>query len=88
MKLFFCPHCNDIQKMQDEKRTCLCGGSWAHYINEVDAVIGGFAIPLGIGNTSFSLSVHLHNLGHNLPHEAMKFEAWIITMPCSSITKS
>lgn len=52
MKLLFCPHCQDVLKLRFEQRTCECGKSWGHYVDEKQAVIGGAAIPLGIGNRS------------------------------------
>ena len=54
MKLFFCPHCQDVMKLQDEERACKCGRSWGRYVDGLNATIGGSAVPIGFGNGSLA----------------------------------
>jgi hypothetical protein len=64
MKLIFCPKCQDVKKLQDEKTTCKCGQSWGRYLDDVNAEIGGNAVLLGIDNSSFA---------HALKYRVKKF---------------
>lgn len=49
MKLIFCPSCEDVVKLLMRRgRTCRCGRSAGYYRNEVDAVVTGLGIPIGI----------------------------------------
>lgn len=53
MKLIFCPHCQDVVKLQLGERTCMCGKSTGRYVDSQYAEIGGAAIPIGFENGSF-----------------------------------
>lgn len=74
MKLIFCPTCHDVLKLQSRKRKCACGQAWGLYVNDLDARIGGKAIPLGISNPSFLEALE------SRPEEGMGaiFEAFVI----------
>lgn len=53
MKLIFCPHCQDMFKMQQVHRACACGKSAGQYAADgLHCTITGSAIPIGIENTS------------------------------------
>ncbi|MFK5948103.1 MAG: hypothetical protein QM500_04965 [Methylococcales bacterium] len=55
MKLIICASCQDIFKLQDVEKRCVCGKSWGLYLdNGLKAKIGGDAIPLGIDNSSLA----------------------------------
>ena len=60
MKLVLCPKCGDVFSLQqsNENRTCLCTSSWGRYINDEKAIVGGAAIPFGIGNGSFNMALY------------------------------
>jgi len=53
MKLIYCPHCYDVRKIQSEKTHCRCGQCWGMYTDDLNAIYGGEAIPLGVANSSF-----------------------------------
>lgn len=57
MKLIFCPHCRDIVLLRKQMRICECGMSGGHYLDHINAVVTGDAIPIGITNDSFIKAV-------------------------------
>lgn len=82
MKLLFCPHCQDVLKLQVEKRVCQCGKSWGHYTGELHATIGGSAVPLGFDNRSLSDAMEQR------PAEGLgsTFAAFVIPKACPTVT--
>lgn len=83
MKLIFCPNCRDMFRLfvEDEPRKCRCGQSWGRYKNTRKAVIGGKAIPIGIGNESFYTAQKCRTpigLGY-------RFTAFVFPWVCESI---
>ncbi|MFK4706124.1 hypothetical protein ABIC83_002963 [Roseateles asaccharophilus] len=52
MKLLLCPSCKDVRKLLFERTVCQCGASWGQYIDNLNASIGGRAIPLGFANST------------------------------------
>lgn len=83
MKLIFCPKCQDVLKLQKFKRECMCRKSWGGYTDEVNAAIGGEAIPIGFGNNSFKDAIRMK------PRDtrSVKFNAFVIPKKCESIKK-
>lgn len=58
MKLIFCPVCGTVINLIQKKKTfCRCRKSWGMYKDELYATIGGDAIPIGIDNRTFALSL-------------------------------
>ncbi len=82
MKLLFCPRCGDVRKLHRDRTVCECLASWGRYINDLDAVVGGSAIPLGISNPSFLAAIK------GRPDEApgATFEAWVIPHHSKTVT--
>jgi hypothetical protein len=74
MKLLFCPVCMDLFKLRSEKRFCSCGASAAHYVDDVQAMYYGEAIPVGISNDGFQRAFW----NRNKNHDQLNFGAWII----------
>jgi hypothetical protein len=54
MKLLYCKSCHDIFNLTGNKKTCSCQKSAGYYINDLDAIYSGDAIPLGFSNSSFT----------------------------------
>lgn len=84
MKLIFCPHCHDIRKLARLLTTCQCGRSWGQYLeDELHAVYGGVAAPLGIDNSSFVDALK------NQPEDGLgqRFEAFVIPKQCPTFRK-
>lgn len=81
MKLIFCPHCCDVRKLLNRYTECSCGHSYGWYKDDLHAIIGGVAIPIGINNTSFLSAIK------SQPQEGMgeRFEAFVIPKKCPTI---
>lgn len=81
MKLIFCPICHDVVRLVSHERACICGKSWGQYINQIDAIIGGEATPIGFNNASFADA-----LGNQPPSGlGERFEAFVIPEVCDTI---
>lgn len=53
MKLILCENCSDIVALRlGVNRSCSCGESGGHYINELDAEVWGPCFKLGFANSS------------------------------------
>jgi hypothetical protein len=68
----------------------MCGLSWGRYHkNGKDAVIGGFAIPVGIDNKSFMLALKKWKSSDGVLYciEPRPFDAFIIPLLCSTVKK-
>ena len=83
MKLLFCPCCQDVKKLLERKRrVCICGESWGQYTDDLNAVLGGKALPLGIDNNSFIDAYHF------TPDDGRGsvFEAFFIEKNCPTVS--
>lgn len=83
MKLIFCTNCHDVKRLLlEEDRKCICGESGGKYINSLEAIIYGKAIPLGFNNGSFVAALK------NQPEygQGERFEAFVIPKNCPTIT--
>lgn len=86
MKLIYCPHCHDIVRLRDrERRWCECSKSWGQYTDDVQATIGGQAIPLGLDNRSFLYALKERE-GAGL-RAYMAFDAFLIKEPCETVDR-
>lgn len=75
MKLLFCKACQDVVRLIDTVRTCRCGSTHGHYVNETLAVYGGEdAIPLGFANRSFARAVR----SQPRSGDGLRFEAFAL----------
>jgi hypothetical protein len=54
VKLLYCVHCGDIVRLFPEKRFCLCGKSWGHYLGDGATTAQSWpGLSLGIANPDF-----------------------------------
>jgi len=54
MKLLYCPHCGDVVRLFPERRTCKCGKSWGHYLDDGSTTVQTWpSLSLGIANPDF-----------------------------------
>ena len=58
MKLLFCRSCLTVHSLTTSPRSCDCGKSTGYYIDSVNAVIKGPAVPLGFANSSFIQAIN------------------------------
>jgi hypothetical protein len=83
MKLFICSECQDVVKCASITRTCECGASWGKYLDDLNAVYGGKAIPLGFDNYSlFFATQHQPQVGLG-----KQFTAFVIPKKCPTFKK-
>ncbi len=78
MKLIYCQECGDMVKLSYELRECKCSHSSGRYLNELEAIYRGAAIPIGIENNSFVGALR------NRPKIGLgkKFQAFVIPEKC------
>lgn len=84
MKLLFCPQCQDIVRLfRKTRRRCECGACSGQYLDELNAVYSGPAIPLGFSNPSFVDALH------HQPQEGWgrNFEAFVIPKICPTFIR-
>lgn len=80
MKLIFCPHCYDVVTLTLQTRYCACKKSSGEYLDELNAVYSGDAVPLGIANLSFTKAVlEQPDLG-----DGKEFKAFVIPKQCDT----
>jgi hypothetical protein len=86
LKLIFCKACSDVIRVLFQRRTCICGASWAVLLDKdgLRAEIGGDAVALGISNDSFTRAVK------SRPYEGRgyKFHAFVIPKVSSTVTEA
>ena len=82
MKLIYCPKCGDMVKLRQYHRTCDCGLAWGKYLDDdLNAVIGGEAIPVVITNDSFRDALeHQPKSGPGYP-----FDSFVVSANCDTI---
>ena len=84
MKLIFCPQCRDIVKLKiRQHRICWCGASGGEYIDSLNVVIDGDAIPLGFNNRSFDKAL----ASQPEKGEGKKFNAFVIPKDCPTVSR-
>jgi len=85
MKLFYCPYCQDVVRMQISiLRYCDCSRSWGSYDGPLEATIGGSAIPLGIDWNSLLVALRRRELG---AAGSIPFTAFIIPEDCDTVRR-
>ena len=78
MKLLYCVYCGDVVRLYPEKRSCLCGKSWGHYLEDHATTEQTYhSISLGISNQDFELAreAFIENPSHFSPILAIR--SWI-----------
>ena len=81
MKLIYCPSCRDVIQLRPKYRTCECGNSGGQYIDGLNAVIEGIAIPLGISNNTFLQAL----LDRPISGNGQEFVSFVIPRNCSTV---
>lgn len=81
MKLILCPKCSDLFRLTQKYKVCECGASAGNYVDDLNAITYGKAIPVGFANYSFIQAIR------NQPNEGLgkEFTAFIIPKKCPTI---
>jgi hypothetical protein len=78
MKLMYCAHCHDIVKLFPEKRSCKCGKSWGHYLDDNSTTVQTFpSLSLGIANPDFNGAVAAWQEDPKAWSPSITMRAWI-----------
>ena len=80
MKLLYCIECQDIIRLIETERVCMCGKTKGRYINHVEAIYSGSGIPIGLNNTKFVEAMFFQP--ENGPGRV--FEAFVIPKECET----
>ena len=78
LKLLYCAHCGDIVRLYPEKRSCQCGKSWGHYLEDGATTVQTYpGLSLGIANPDFerALKTFVENPRSFSP--ALAIRCWI-----------
>jgi hypothetical protein len=88
MKLILCTKCGDIFSLTRFTRICSCGLSSGRYRDNVNAVVSGPCIVLGIANGSLVAAIReQRDSGDLLDGLGRRFEAFIIPDNCESVSR-
>ena len=84
MKLLYCPKCYDIVRIFNKKGTryCSCGNSFGFSKDEINIVIGGNGIPIGIADNT--LQGALRN--RPMRGKGCNFISFIIPRNCKTVS--
>jgi len=78
MKLMYCAHCHDIVKLFPEKRSCKCGKSWGHYIEDDSTTVQTFpSLSIGIANPDFTAAMRAWDAAPRTFSPDITMRAWI-----------
>ncbi|MCU7731104.1 hypothetical protein ODJ79_45955 [Actinoplanes sp. KI2] len=78
MKLLYCAHCGDIVRLFPEKRSCLCGKSWGHYLDDGATTVQTWpGLSLGIANPDFVQAERAFGADVNRFSPELAMRCWI-----------
>jgi hypothetical protein len=89
MKLILCRKCGSVRSLSvghEKIIHCDCRASWGYYTDDINAVIGGEAVPLGFSNRSLSDALR-RNKSHTDVNMGEDFRAFIIPEGASSVKR-
>lgn len=86
MKLIFCRSCSDLIRLRESifEQWCKCGASSGRYIDHINAIYSGEAIPLGLLNNELVAAIE------NQPEsgQGKVFTAFVIPKQCPTFKKA
>lgn len=83
MKLLMCTNCMDVFNLKMEEKKCSCGKTRGKYLDEIQAVFSGPAIPMGFTNSSLIKAVN----NQPLEGQGELFTAFVIPKSCNTFVK-
>lgn len=85
MKLLFCQECEDIIRLKSHEKKCDCGKVKGRYLDNINAVYSGPAIPIGIDNNFLATAIRCYP---NIPDKkSMKITAFLIPKKTPQLKK-
>lgn len=83
MKLLYCNACGDLVVLNHRPRSCRCGHTSGRYLDDLNAVYTGDAVPIGFANPSFLQALKSQpEMGWGLV-----FEAFVIPRVCPTFVR-
>lgn len=74
----YCTHCQDIVKLFRDKRSCRCGKSWGHYLEDGSTTVQTWpSLSLGIADTDFEAAVQAWQESPEAFSPLTTMRAWI-----------
>jgi hypothetical protein len=73
----YCAHCHDIVKLFPEKRSCMCGKSWGHYLDVATTVQTWPSMSIGLANPDFAAARQTFAEDPNTFSPVLSIRAWI-----------
>jgi len=78
LKLLYCAHCGDIVRLYAEKRSCQCGKSWGHYLEDGATTVQTYpSLSLGIANPDFETALKTFVENPRSFSPALAIRCWI-----------
>jgi hypothetical protein len=78
MKLMYCAHCGDVVRLFPERRSCKCGKSWGHYLNDDSTTVQTWpSLSLGIANPDFREAEKSFAAAPNVFSPLLSMRCWI-----------
>ena len=74
----YCGHCGEIVKLFPESRTCKCGKSWGHYLEDNSTTVQTrYTLSIGLANPDFNRASEIFMQDRNVFSPALSIRAWI-----------
>jgi hypothetical protein len=78
VKLLYCAHCHDIVRLFPDKRSCRCGKSWGHYLEDNSTTVQTWpSLSLGIANPDFIQAERTFGQAPNTFSPILAMRCWI-----------
>jgi len=78
MKLLYCGHCGDIVRLLPDRRSCKCGRSWGHYLDDNSTTVqSDCSLSIGFANQDFDRAVGIFLGDRDRFSPSLTVRAWI-----------
>ena len=78
VKLLYCMHCQDVVRLFPQKRSCRCGKSWGHYLDDNSTTVQTWpSLSLGIANPDFAQAQGAFGADPNTFSPILAMRCWI-----------
>lgn len=83
MKLLYCPKCHDVVRILNKKgrRHCACGQSFGMSKDNMNIIIGGHGIPIGIADNTLQGAIR----SRPIRGKGCNFGAFVIPANCKTV---
>jgi hypothetical protein len=83
----YCAHCEDIVRLFPEKRSCKCGKSWGHYLDDRSTTVQTWpSLSLGLANPDFLQAERAFAAAPGVFSPEITMRCWINPVSESDVT--